>query len=149
MNAALLYRTEFDAVRGSDLAGEAMRRLLTHHVTDLPVVDDRQRLIGVLKLTRLLGSLLPKAALIGFGMEDLSFVSNSLEHLREQMQAIAATPVRELMVKAEQVAHPDTSPLEIVLLLYHGANNVPIVERDTHRLVGMVSARDVLSALTA
>lgn len=149
MSAAPIYRTDFDSVKGSDLAGEAMRRLLTHHVTDLPVVDDQQRLIGVLKLSRLLGSLLPKAALIGFGMEDLSFVSNSVDHLREQMQKIAATPVRELMVKAEEVAHPDTSPVEIVLLLYHGANNIPIVEHGTHRLVGMVSARDVLRVLTS
>ena len=45
--------------------------------------------------------------------------------------------------------HPDTPPLEIVLQLYRGANNMPVVARETGRLVGMVSARDVLAALHA
>ncbi len=147
MSAVPIYRTEFVSLKGGDVVGEATRRLLTHHVTDLPVVDDDNRLIGMLKLDRVLGSLLPKAALIGFGLEDLSFVPDSLDHLRQLMRAVADTPVRQLMVKAEHVVHPDTSPSEIVLLLYRGASNVPVVERETNRLVGMVSARDVLNAL--
>ena len=135
------------SLKGDDIVAEATRRLLTHHVTDLPVVDEDNRLIGMLKLDRLLGSLLPKAALIGLGMDDLRFLADSLDHLRQQMQAIADTPVRQLMVKAEHVVHPDTSPIEIVLQLYRGSSNVPVVERETNRLVGMVSARDVLGAL--
>ncbi len=147
MSCATIYRTEFPSLKGDDVVGEATRRMLTSFVTDLPVVDDDGRLIGILKLERLLASLLPKGALIGFGMDDLRFVSDSLDHLRKQMRAVADTPVRQLMVKAEHVVHPDTSPVEIVLLLYRGASNVPVVEPDTNRLVGMVSARDVLSAL--
>jgi CBS domain-containing protein len=34
-----------------------------------------------------------------------------------------------------------------VLLLHNGANNVPVVDKDSRRLVGMVSARDLLTAL--
>lgn len=147
MSSAPIYRTDFPSLKGGDVVGEATRRMLANFVTDLPVLDDDGRLIGILKLERLLGSLLPKAALIGFGMEDLSFVSDTLDHLRKQMLTVADMPVRQLMVKAEHVAHPDTSPVEIVLLLYRGASNVPIVERDSNRLVGMVSARDVLDAL--
>jgi CBS domain-containing protein len=109
MSSAPIYRTDFPSLKGGDEVGEAMRRMLTNFVTDLPVVDDDGRLIGILKLERLLASLLPKGALIGFGMDDLSFVSDSLDHLRKQMQTVADTPVRQLMVKAEQVVHPDTS----------------------------------------
>jgi len=39
----------------------------------------------------------------------------------------------------------DSSPLEVVLLLYRGAKRVPVVHGDM--LVGMISARDLLSAL--
>ena len=49
----------------------------------------------------------------------------------------------------ESVVHPDTPPLEIVLRLYRGANNLPVVEREGGRLVGVVSARDVLAVLHA
>jgi len=147
MRALPIHRTEFASLRGADVVSEATRRMLTHYVTDLPVVDDDHRLIGMFRLERLLGSLLPKAALIGFGLDDLSFVSDTLEHLRKQMRTVADTPVRQLMVKAEHVVHPDTTPVEIVLLLYRGASNIPVVERETDKLVGMVSARDVLDAL--
>ena len=58
-------------------------------------------------------------------------------------------PVRHFAVKPDHVVHPDTSPMEVVMLLYKGANNVPVVDRDSGRLVGMVSARDVLAALQA
>ena len=51
------------------------------------------------------------------------------------------------VVKPTHVVFPDTSPLEIVLLLHQGANNVPVVDRVGGRLVGMVSARDLLTAL--
>lgn len=147
MSSATIYRTEYTSLKGDDVVGEATRRMLANSVTDLPVIDDDGRLIGILRLERLLASLLPKGALIGFGMEDLSFVSDTLDHLRKQMRTVADMPVRQLMVKAEQVVHPDASPVEIVLLLYRGASNVPVVEPESNRLVGMVSARDVLSAL--
>ncbi len=55
--------------------------------------------------------------------------------------------MRDFVVKPDHVIHPDTPPLEIVLLLHQGANNVPVVDRDSGRLVGMVSARDLLTAL--
>ena len=46
--------------------------------------------------------------------------------------------MREFVVEPDHVVHPDTPPLEIVLLLYQGANNIPVVDRGTGRLVGMV-----------
>jgi len=149
MSGDPLFRTDFPSLHASDVTGEAARRMLASHVTDLPVVDDAGRLIGIFKLERLFGALLPKGALIGFGFDDLSFTADKLEHLQQQMRSVADTPVRQMMVKAEHFVHPDTSPLEIVLLLYRGANNVPVVERETNRLIGMVSARDMLSALQA
>ena len=55
--------------------------------------------------------------------------------------------MHEFVVKPTQVVYPDSSPLEIVLLLHQGANNIPVVDREGGRLVGMVSARDLLTAL--
>jgi CBS-domain-containing membrane protein len=55
--------------------------------------------------------------------------------------------VQDYVEKVEEVVHPDTPPVEIVLLLHNGANNVPVVDRDSGRLVGMVSSRDLLAAL--
>jgi CBS-domain-containing membrane protein len=63
------------------------------------------------------------------------------------MRKLDPAKVREFTVTAEHVVHPDTSPVEVVLQLYRGANNLPVVEREGGKLVGMVSAREVLAAL--
>ena len=99
------------------------------------------------KLDRLYATLLPRAALIGFGLPDLTFVSDTLAQLREKMREIDDQPVQRYVVAPDHVVYPDTPPLEFVLLLHQGVNNVPVVDRESGRLVGMASARDLLTAL--
>jgi CBS-domain-containing membrane protein len=101
------------------------------------------------KLDRLYATLLPKAALIGYGVPDLAFVSDTLGQLREKKREIEDLAVRDFVVRPHDVVHPDTPPLEIVLLLHHGVNAIPVLERKSGKLVGMVSARDLLTALRA
>jgi CBS domain-containing protein len=145
--SAAVFNTTFSALAPSDTVADATARMLADHVTDLPVVDGDGRLVGMFLLDRLLGLLLPKAALLGYGVEDLTFVAETLDQLRERMRDIDARPVLEFTVKPEHVVHPETTPLELVLLLYRGARSVPVVEAGGGRLVGMTSARDVLAAL--
>jgi CBS domain-containing protein len=147
MNAKVIYKTAFPSLKDTDTVADAMRRLLDDRVSDLPVVDAAGAFIGMFSLDRLYEALLPKAALIGEGMSDLAFVSDTLGQLREKMREIEHLPVRELTVRPENVVHPDTTPVQVVLLLRQGANNVPVVAPETGMLVGMVSARDVLMAL--
>jgi CBS-domain-containing membrane protein len=147
MNSAAIFNRDFHALKDTDTVAEATQRMLHHRVSDLPVIDASGKLVGMFKLDRIFAELLPKAALVGYGMPDLTFVSDTLVQLRDRMRAIDAFPVRDFAVKADHVVHPDTTPIEIVLLLYRGAGNVPVVARDSGRLVGMVSARDMLAAL--
>lgn len=149
MSPVVIFNREFETLKDTDTVAEATRRMLGSRVSDLPVVDPEGRLVGMFKLDRLLAALLPAAALVGYGMPDLSFVSDDLDDLREKMGAVDARPVRDFAVMPEHIVHPDTPPMEIVLQLHRGANNVPVVERETGRLVGVVSARDVLAALHA
>lgn len=147
MKTGCIYSTDHPTLNDSDTVGEAMRRMLADRVYDLPVVDSGGGFVGMFKLDRLYAELLPKAALIGFGIPDLAFVSDTLGQLRERMREIEHRAVHEFVVKPSHVVHPDTSPLELVLLLHQGVNNIPVVDPGNGRLVGMVSARDLLTAL--
>lgn len=147
MNAPAIYQTDFPKLDDTETVGEALQRMLANRVSDLPVVDGAGKLIGMFRLEELYASLLPKAALIGHGISDLSFASDTLGELREKMDEIDDRPVHEFVVKPRHVVYPDTTPIEIVLLLHQGENNVPVVDRDSGRLLGMVSARDLLTAL--
>lgn len=143
----VFFDRNFDALRDTDTVSAATERMLEHRVSDLPIVDADGRLVGIFKLDRLLAGLLPPAALVGYGVPDLAFVSDDLDSLRRKMRKIDAAKVREYAVKPEHVVHPDTAPVEMVLQLYRGANSLPVVDRDSGRLVGVVSARDLLAAL--
>ena len=147
MNPPTIYQTDFPKLAATDTVGVALRRMLDESLPDLPVIDASGALLGMFKLVELYATLLPKAALLGHGVPDLAFVSNTLGQLRERMHEIEDDPVRNYVVKPDHVIHPETPPLEIVLLLYQGAHNVPVVDRDSGRLVGMVSARDLLTAI--
>lgn len=147
MSPVVIFNREFECLQDTDTIADATRRMLAHRVSDLPVIDVDGKLVGMFKLERLLAALLPAAALVGYGMPDLSFVSDDLDDLRDKMRAVDALHVREFAVEVENVVHPDTAPLEMVLQLYRGANSLPVVERDGGRLVGVVTARDVLAAL--
>lgn len=145
MSLGPLYTGDFVALKDTDTVADAAAQMLKHRVTDLPIVDGTGRLIGLFKLDRVFASLLPKAALLGYGMQDLGFVGETLETLREHMRTVDHERVTAFAVRPHTVA-PDSSPLEIVLLLYRGENSVPVVESDG-KLVGMVSARELLAAL--
>jgi CBS-domain-containing membrane protein len=147
MTPAVIYSTAFASLDDTDTVAVATRRMLESHVTDLPVIDSTGKLLGMFKLQQLFAVLLPKAATMDFGMQDLSFVSETVAQLRERMREIEAKPVGQFLVAPEHAVHPETSPLEIVLLLYKGENAVPVVTADGGKLVGMVGARDVLAAL--
>jgi CBS domain-containing protein len=149
MNPPTIYQTDFARLEATDTVGDALRLMLDNRVYDLPVIDAGGAFLGMFTLGQLYSLLLPRAALLGHGMPDLGFVSDTIKQLREKMREIEHDTVRDFVVKADDVIHPDTPPVEIVLLLHKGANNVPVVDRDSGRLVGMVSARDLLTALEA
>jgi CBS-domain-containing membrane protein len=144
---AALYNHDFNSLKDTATVAEATQRMLDDRVSDLPVIDASGKLVGMFKLDRLLAGLLPRAALVGYGVPDLTFVSDTLGQLRERMREIDAHPVRDFTVKPDHVVHPDTTAVEIVLLLYRGAGNVPVVARDSGQLIAMVATRDVLNAL--
>lgn len=147
MSSPVIYNTTFPSLTDTATVAEATRRMLDDRVSDLPVIDASGRLVGMFKLDRLYQMLLPKAALVGYGVPDLGFVSDTLGQLREKMREIEHRAVHEFVVAPDHVVHPDTPPVELVRLLHEGVNNIPVVDRDTGRLVGMASPRDLLVAL--
>jgi len=148
MTSPVIFNRNFPSLKATETVADAVRRMLDDRVSDLPVVDAAGgRLVGMFRLDRLYATLLPKAVLIGYGVPDLAFVSDTLGQLREKMREIEHLPVRDFVVRPRDVVAPDTPPLEIVLLLHQGINNIPVVDPADGKLVGMVSARDLLNAL--
>lgn len=132
-------------LNATDSVAVAAQMLLSNRLSAIPVVDETGRYIGIFSMNRLLSLLLPKAVLLEGGVSDLSFMSDTLELLCERMEQHGAMPVSDVVEKNVRVLYPDTPLLETVLLLYRGENDIPVVDKVSGQLLGMVVGTDLLT----
>ena len=145
----VMRATGVTVVRQTDSLAEAALTLarLRHRVSLLPVVDHLGRLVGTLSIDNLIALLLPKAATAGYDLADLAFVSDSLEDILDRTRGLCPAKVSEAMQSPPVALHPDTALSKALYLIYRGDNDLPVTDPDTGKLVGIVSALDILRAV--
>ena len=136
----------------TDKVCDALRIMHTHQIRNLPVVDDDGQFIGLFGIRRMITLLLPKAAQIGYGLKDLSFMPDEVEELYKRLKDIGQKPVTEFLEKKKNLVFckPSTSFPEVLELLKQNQNAslpVIVVKGKKKKLVGMVSTWDVLDKL--
>lgn len=129
--------------------GGAYRKLLTLRIRSLPVVNEKGIYQGMFDVRDLWEVLLPKAAtLAGDSLPDLSFLAGSQQQLRDKLAEADSRPVREFLKNRAAPAVPSDAPVhEAILLLYRHEGNLPVIDRRTGALVGIVSDWEILAAL--
>ncbi len=145
MTAKLFMNPDPVVLRTNDTIAHGARQIMAKQRRSLPVVDDKGRFKGMLTVNCLLYLCLPNAATMERGLTSLSFVQSSLDELRERLKENMEKPVTLCLKKKEDVAvvHPDTPIVETLFTLYHAKANLPVVEENSGRLVGMISYYDV------
>ncbi len=145
MNINNLLSNDILSLSVQDSITTAAQRLLEHKVSILPVTDATGRYLGTFDMKHLLALLLPKAVLLEGGVSDLAFVSDPMETLCERMHEHGDQTVGEFIDKEARTVHPDSSLIEVVLLLYRGENDIPVVDKNSGKLLGMVSSAELLT----
>jgi CBS-domain-containing membrane protein len=110
---------------------------------NLPVVDEEGLFLGVFGVHCLLRSVLPKAVLVKDGLETVPFVRETLKDLRQRLANVEDQPVTVCLSEDIPVVNPETPLLETLLVLYRNRISIPVVEKGTGLLVGMISYFDV------
>lgn len=119
---------------------EVAERLLQHHISGVPVVDEGGRVVGIVTEADLL---LGKEAAAGGRFESL--VAPRRE--RRDWAKARAEHAAEAMSSPVITTHPDASLAAVARLMRkHSVKRVPVVDGAGH-LVGIVSRHDILSAL--
>jgi CBS domain-containing protein len=132
----------------SETVGEASRILVEHRYNNLPVVDADGKFIGMFGIYDLMGLLIPKVALAGGLMPNLRFMSDNPEELRAKFREVSSRPIGDVAERDMPVLYPDTPEIEALRLFCRERTTLPVVERETKKLVGIVSYWDAVRAVT-
>jgi acetoin utilization protein AcuB len=154
MTTGKIMTSRVITLQPDDRVADALALMHKHHVRNMPVVDDSGAFIGLFGVRRLGHLLLPRAAvdLSRYSVADLSFLPDEIRQMSERWQEVAREPVARFLEKKKKLLFctPDTSFPQLLELIEQSKDSslpVIVVEGDTKKLVGMVSAWDVLEGV--
>lgn len=149
MTAQMIMKTDIVTLATSDTFGRAFQLMVDRRIRSLPLVDAQGVYKGTVDLYDIWQVLLPRAATLESEfMQDLAFISGSKEKLKEKLDEAAALPVTEFLHGKEvEPIHPETPAQEAIMLLFKHNGNIPVVDRHTHKLLGIVSPWEILDPL--
>jgi CBS domain-containing protein len=127
MRVVDIMQTEVKTVHRDATVAEAISLLAEEHVSGLPVVDDADRVVGVISTTDIL-----QAESDWRGPNRLDLIEN--------------TPVSELMTPRPLMVAPDATIREVAQQMLYGEVHRLFVE-EGGRMVGVVSQTDLVRAL--
>ncbi|HWA56778.1 MAG TPA: CBS domain-containing protein [Gemmatimonadales bacterium] len=128
MRIAEIMQTNLMTVRGTDTIGEAIALLAESHVSGVPVVAERGRLVGVLSNSDILEALADKA------------------DPEERERLFEETTVQEVMTARPQTITSDATVKDAAQRMLYLEVHRLFVE-DNGRLVGVVSTTDLVRAM--
>lgn len=119
----------------------AVEVLLGQRFRTLPVVDETDRLVGILTD----GDILSRAGLLATTVQEALTTTELRQHLADLRRA--DTPVSQVMTTPVLTVTPDTSVAEAMQrMVEHDVKRLPVVDTD-RRIVGIVSRVDILRAM--
>jgi predicted transcriptional regulator len=126
---------------------EAIDLLVENHMYNLPVVDRDEVFVGEISVMRITGLLLPVSLSMDGGLKNAGFMRESLEHLKQRLDAVSKESIMPHIATDITVVYPDSPVINALMLLYHKYIRIPVVSRDSRRLVGGISFITLLRAM--
>lgn len=131
-------------VRPDDHIRDAYKLMLERHIGALPVVDENQRVVGILSDGDIVRAIRSQVHVYDFLFE--LYVDEDQQNPSQRWEEFQSLPIREVMVRPVVTVTPDT-PLSRVTetLIRRRVKRVPVIE-DGH-LLGIVCRGDILRGL--
>ena len=143
MTAARIMLPNPTVLKPKDLISTAARCIMEHRYRSVPVVDEDGCYMGMFGVNCLLRQVLPKAAIMEDGLDNVSFIHETLADLHERLREVEDEPVTVCMNTNVETVAPDTPLIETLMLLYRTKASIPVLEPDSCKLLGMISYWDV------
>jgi CBS domain-containing membrane protein len=132
---------------------DAVHLLQQQNIRALPIVDADGRLLGLFSFDLILADLLPKALQIEeYELKNadlrLDYLVDTEGNMAERLRVLLPVKLADVMNPQVRVAHPDTPLVEGVRLLAKHGSPIPIVDGQTHRLLGLLTVQQAIAHLT-
>jgi len=132
------------SIKPDDNAREALELLMKMEISGLPVIDENGKLVGMFTEKDILKNTLPSY------LEKVGkFVyEENPKSTRRKLQHLDHMKVSQLMRKDVVTTTDDTTLCEVArIMLMEKARRIPVVDKATKLVVGIIARGDVLKAL--
>jgi CBS-domain-containing membrane protein len=143
MPASAVMDTHPTVLRPTDIISTAVKYIMRHRYRNLPVVDEEGRYLGVFGVNCLLKMVLPKAAIMEKGLDNIGFIHESLGDLHHRLQELSDQPISVCMTTDIATVAPNTPLVQTLLILYRSKTSIPVLDPQSGKLLGMISYWDV------
>lgn len=138
-----------------DLVAAAVAVLLKNRMLAAPVVEKNGIYRGMFLRSLLITRLLPGIAALEGELDNVARIlqavaaGRTVNDLRDRYREIAGEPVVKFLDKQTLALRRDTPLMETVHLLHLSRSMLPVVDEKTGKLLGVVSAWDLLRKICA
>lgn len=127
---------------------DAMKLLNKKKLRAFPVIDDENKLVGMFSTRILLRHLLPVSVTMQDGLQRLDFILGAAPSIGKRLAKIKKEKVADYVHKNPVVLYEDTAMWEAVRLLTEYRSPMPVVDRETGKLTGLISDQSMLELLS-
>ncbi len=141
MQARDLMSANVRTVSADATVGDAARMMLEHNVSCLPVVNQDDRLVGI--LTHADFGLSPRFLPLADNIYSIMGNTTTPQHFAEVARRVSSKLVKDVMHHPVTTVQEDTPTVEVVgLMLRREIHRMPVMQGD--RLVGIITRHDLL-----
>jgi CBS domain-containing protein len=133
-----VMRSEVQSVSETTTLRELSRAFRRYGVTSIPVINEKNKLVGVVNEADLLRAMLPNYAELH---DNLQYMQD-FEYLEDRASEVENLPVKDIMVRGT-ISVDKKAPLMrvISLFLLKSYSHIPVIEKD--EIIGVVTRTDI------
>jgi len=148
-----IMTTQVVTLKGTNTIKQATKKLAVDNISGAPVVDDNNKLIGMISETDILKLVLkyqkelnlkdPSLHILTVPMDDVDIED---EKLREASKKISETLVSDIMTQTILTTVPSEKIIDVVqAMMEYGVKRIPVLEKGV--LVGIISRGDIIFSI--
>ena len=141
-----IMKTDIISVSPATEITHATKLLLENHINGLPVIDENEKLVGIICQSDVIAQQKKLPIPSFFSFLDGFLPLSSMKNLEKEVKKISAVTVSQAMTANPVTVGPDTL-IEVVAALMVDSNfhTIPVVEGG--KLIGIVGKEDVLRTI--